>query len=132
MTPKPMYIFPNPHYSRARLYLILQIRTKKINCFTIAMKILIAKIRKITLTVISRLVKTGRDVKIIKKNWTRQMDKEKQYSHRSSHVLSIFIHGKKQSHGNNTAYVFIMDVSNYTSLLLSTHLNWSGYRYKAI
>ena len=129
MTPKSMYLFPNHHYSGARLYLILQIRTKKINCFMIAMKILIAKIRKIILTMISRLVKTGRDVKIIKKNWTREMDKEL-FTFRSKLSCSQYF-WKKQSHGDNTAYIFIMDVSNYTSLLLLTHLSRSGYRYKA-
>ena len=67
MIPKPMNLFPNHHYNRARLYLILEIQAKKINCFMIAVKILIAKIRKIVLTMISRLVKSGRDVNLIKR-----------------------------------------------------------------
>ena len=33
MTPKPRYLFPNQHYSKVRLYPILQIRTRKNNFF---------------------------------------------------------------------------------------------------
>ena len=96
MTPKPRYLFPNHHYSRARFYLILQIRTKKINCFMIATKILVAKIKKIILTMISRLVKTGRDVKIIKRTeqekWTR-----KNIIHIEALMFSVFLYMAKNS-----------------------------------
>ena len=97
MIPKPMNLFPNHHYNRARPYLILEIQAKKINCFMIAVKILIAKIRKIILTMISRLVKSGRDVKLIKRTekdkWTR-----KNNTNIEAFMLSVFLYMGKGSH----------------------------------